>query len=79
MLKISNSKSPAERVNAIIEFLKSCGNSKPRTVLTLSNSINSLFTKKLEAEELAGLLEELIKRKVLVKNGNKVSYHIPTV
>lgn len=77
LLKISNSKSPAERVDAIVEFLKSRGNSKPRTVLTLSNSINSLFMQKLEAEELAGLLDELIKRKVLVKNDNKVSYHIP--
>lgn len=79
LLKISDSKSPAERVDAIVEFLKSRGNSKPRTITTLSNSINSLFMKKLEAEELAGLLEELIKRKVVVKNGNKVSYHIPTV
>lgn len=79
LLKISNSKSPTERVDAIVEFLQSRGNSKPRTITTLSNSINSLFMKKLEAEELAGLVEELIKRKVVVKNGNKVSYHIPTV
>ncbi len=79
LLKISNSKSPIERVDAIVEFLQSRGNSKPRTITTLSNSINSLFMKKLEAEELAGLVEELIKRKVVVKNGNKVSYHIPTV
>lgn len=79
LLKISNSKSPVERVDAIVEFLQSRGNAKPRTIITLSNSINSLFMKKLEAEELAGLVEELIKRKVVVKNGNKVSYHIPTV
>lgn len=79
LLKISDSKSPAERVDAIVEFLKSRGNSKPRTITTLSNSINSLFMKKLEAEEFSGLLEELIKRKVVVKNGNKVSYHIPSL
>lgn len=79
LLKISNSKSPSERVDAIIEFLTSRGNSKPRTVTTLSNSINSLFMKKLETEELTGLVEELIKRKVVVKNGNKVTYHIPTI
>ena len=79
LLKISNSKSPTERVDAIVEFLKSRGNSKPRTITTLSNSINSLFMKKLETEELAGLVEELIKRKVVVKNGNKVSYHIQNI
>jgi hypothetical protein len=78
LLKISNSKSPVERVDAIVEFLKSRGNSKPRTITTLSNSINSLFMKKLETEELAGLVEELVKRKTVVRNGNKVSYHIPT-
>jgi hypothetical protein len=77
LLKISNSKSPIERVDAIVEFLQSRGNAKPRTIITLSNSINSLFMKKLETEELASLVEELIKRKVVVKNGNKVSYHIP--
>lgn len=79
LLKISNSKSPTERVDAIVEFLQSRGNSKPRTITTLSNSINSLFMKKLETEELTGLVDELIKRKVVVRNGNKVSYHIPTV
>lgn len=79
LLKISDSKSLEERVDAIVEFLKSRGTSKPRTITTLSNSINSLFMKKLEAEALAALLEELIKRKVVLKNGNKVSYHIPTV
>ena len=33
--------------------------------------------KKLEEEELSNLVEELSKRKVVVKNGNKVTYHIP--
>lgn len=79
LLKISNSKSTSERLDAIVEFLQSRGNMKPRTMTTLSNSINSLFMKRLEAEELAGLVEELVKRNVVVKNGNKVSYHIPAV
>lgn len=79
LLKISNSKSSVERVDAIVEFLKSRGNSKPRTITTLSNSINSLFMQKLEVEELANLVDELIKRKVVIKNGNKVSYQIQTL
>jgi len=79
LLKISNSKSPSERVDSIIEFLQLRGNMRPRTLKTLSNSINNIFMKKLEVEELAGLVEELVKRKVVVKNGNKVSYHIPTI
>lgn len=77
LLKISNSKSIGERLDAIVEYLKSRGNAKPRTVITLSNSINSLFQQKVSETELANLVEELVKRKVVVKNGKKVSYHIP--
>ena len=79
LLKISNSKSIGERLDAIVDHLKSRGNAKPRTVVTLSNSINSLFQQKVSEVELANLVEELVKRKVVVKNGNKVSYHIPEI
>ena len=77
LLNISNSKSTSERLDAIVEFLKSRGSAKPRTVKTLSNSINSLFMKKLEQEELSNLVDELSKREVVILNGNKVTYHIP--
>ena len=77
LLKISNSKTKPERVEAIVGFLKARGPAKPRTVKTLSNSINSLFLKKLEEEELIGLIEELAKRKCILLNGTKVSYSLP--
>lgn len=77
LLKISNSKSQPERVEAIIEFLKGRGSAKPRTVKTLSNSINSLFMKRLEEKNLVGLVDELVKRKVVLTNGTKVSYQLP--
>ncbi|MDH5358150.1 MAG: PIN domain-containing protein [Gammaproteobacteria bacterium] len=77
LLKISNAESLPERVNSIIEFLKSRGNAKPRTIKTLSNSINSLFMRKLGDEELAEIVEELIKRKVVIVSGTKVSYDLP--
>jgi hypothetical protein len=76
LLKISGEKSKSERVNAIVEFLKVRGAAKPRTEKTLSNSINSLFSKTLEEKELSALVAELIKRKVVIKNGTKVSYHL---
>ncbi len=77
LLKISNSESLTERVDSIIEFLKSRGSAKPRAVKTLSNSINSLFMKKLGDSELAEIVDELIKRKVVIVNGTKVSYDLP--
>jgi hypothetical protein len=79
LLKPSYTKSIGERLNAIVDHLKSRGNAKPRTVVTLSNSINSLFQQKIGEVELANLVEELVKRKVVVKNGNKVSYDIPEI
>ena len=76
LLKIANSKSKPERVDAIVEFLKARGNAKPRTLKTLSNSINSLFARTLEEAELSGLVKELINRKVVVQNGTKVTYKL---
>jgi hypothetical protein len=77
LLKISNTKSKSERVDAVVEFLKSRGTAKPRKVKTLSNSIASLFTNKLENGELDALLKELIKRKVVIVDDTKVSYRLP--
>lgn len=78
LLKISNSEALPERVNSIIEFLKSRGNAKPRAIKTLFNSINSLFMKKLGDDELAKIVDELIKRNVVIVNGTKVSYDLPS-
>lgn len=76
LLKISNSKSSSERLDAIIDFLKSRGNAKPRTVTTLSNSINSLFMRKLDEDELSNLVEQLFQRKFAIRDGNKVTYQV---
>ncbi len=76
LLRISNANSRTERVDAIIKFLKARGNAKPRTVKTLSNSINTLFARKLEENELIGLVNELVRRKVVVENGTKVTYQL---
>ena len=77
ILKISNSKSKTERVEAIVEFLKSRGTAKPRRVSTLTNSISSLFMKKLEHGELIGLVDELVRQKVVIVDDTKVSYNLP--
>lgn len=77
LLKISNSKSMVERIDAIVEFLKARGESRPRAVKTLSSSINSLFMKKLEEDELAKIMDELIRQKIVITNGSKVSYQLP--
>lgn len=77
LLKVSNSRTLAEKVESVIVFLRGRGTAKPRKVSTLENSINTLFMKKLESEELKALTDELVRRKIVVKNGTSVSYDIP--
>lgn len=77
LLKNLNISSKSEQIDTIIEFLRSRGEARPRTVKTLSNSIDSLFMKCLEDIELEGLLKELISTNIVVKNGAKVTYNLP--
>lgn len=77
LLKIASSTTKIEKVNEIIDFLTVRGSAKPRTVQTLSNSINMLFMKKLEESELSELVEELIKQKIVIQGNNKISYKLP--
>ena len=50
---------------------------KPRTLKTLSSTIQSLFQKQLAEPELAELLGELQRRGLATVTENKVSYALP--
>ena len=67
-----------ERLQKIVESLTAQGSKKPRTLKTLSNSINALFSKSLVEDELNALTEELVKRGVVIVSSNKtnVSYRL---
>ena len=77
-LKFSNALSVGERADAIVKYLISRGNAKPRTATSLVNTIISLFSKKLNEQELNSVLNELLKRKVVIKSGAKVTYNLVT-
>ncbi len=77
LLRISDSKASPERIEAIIKFLRASGSAKPRAVKTLSNSINALFQKKLEEDELTKIIDALVRQDIVVLNGSKVSYQLP--
>lgn len=70
-------KTTTDRVAATIEFLIASGAAKPRTVKTLSNFINARFKKELGDIELQKLIEDLVLRKVVIADGDKVSYQLP--
>lgn len=77
-LRMSSATSNDEKIAAIVKNLAGRGQARPRKLKTLTNTINSLFTKTLEEKELISLIEDLKKRKYIVvsKEGN-VSYKLP--
>lgn len=77
ILRISSSTSDDEKIAAIVKNLISRGQSKPRKVKTLSNTINTLFTKKLEDTELQQLIAKLQEKKYIFVTDGNVRYRLP--
>lgn len=77
ILRVPSTTSSDEKIAAIVKNLGGRGQSRPRKVRTLENTINTLFTKKLDKTELAALIKELQKRKLIVVNQGNVSYKLP--
>ena len=74
--------SQADRIVAIQErlrLLQQRGASKPRTLTTLSSTINSIFQKKLTEEELAAILKGLRTRGYITVDENKITYALPEI
>ncbi len=78
IIKAANSKTPAEKQAVIVANLQQRGAARPRTVKTLSSTINSLFQKSLPEEELDLLLSSLEAQGIISIAGAKVSYELPT-
>ena len=77
VLRMSNATSKNEKIAAIVKNLSGRGQSRPRKVKTLSNTINSLFTEKLPESELLSLIDQLKKLQYIVVNQSNVSYKLP--
>ena len=73
-LSSANKKPADEQITAIVKNLSARGNSRPRKVKTLKNSINSLFDNKLAPEKIDGLVEDLQDRKYIVIKQENVTY-----
>lgn len=77
IVKAADSKSPDEKLSLILMNLQQRGAGRPRTVKSLSNTINSLFQGQLSEQELLSLLGELQKRSVVTIHDTRVSYAFP--
>lgn len=78
LLKAANSKNLPDRVNVVVGNLRQRGASRPRTLKTLTSTIQSLFQKQLSEMELTELLDALKRDGIVVVTDTKVSYSIPT-
>jgi hypothetical protein len=77
ILKLESAHTPSDRVAAIIEDLKHRGASKPRTLKTLSSTINAIFSKALTEAEVSHIVSELEKKGIVQLNQTKVAYMLP--
>ena len=76
-LKLSNLTSSEDRLTEVIKNLTARGQSRPRKIKTLTNTINSMFMKKLSGPELASLIEQLQSRDLILVENEAVSYRPP--
>lgn len=77
ILRMSMATSSDEKISAIVKNLAGRGQSRPRKVQTLANTINTLFTKKLEENELMRFVKALQQKGYIVINNGNVSYKLP--
>ena len=76
-LRIPGKTETSEMIDLIVRNLIGRGHSRPRKVRTLQNTIDNLVSDKLNEDDLAELIGELEKRKLIaIKNGN-VRYTLP--
>jgi PIN domain len=74
IIKSSTAVTVQEKIAIVTSKLQQLNSNKPRTVRTLSSTINSLFQKSLSPEELLKLIQELEKQKMIELSDNKVRY-----
>lgn len=74
IIKSSTANTTQERIAIVLTKLSQLVSGKPRTVRTLTSTINALFQKLLSAEDLAKLIQELVKQKIIEINDTKVRY-----
>lgn len=77
LLRTLTASSVPQQTDAVIENLRGRGNSRPRTLKTLTTTVAALFGKKLEEADVAKVLKELQKRSVISVDGTRVSYTLP--
>ena len=77
IIRVSHASTVADKIAVIIDDLQKRTTGKPRSVKTLSSTINSLFQKQLSEEQVASLLHDLQRRGIIIIDNMKISYTLP--
>ncbi len=77
LLRVSTVKTIQEKIDAIVENFCVRGSGLPRKEKTLANTINVIFQKSLNEDELRLLIQELNKQGHISLENGKISYHLP--
>jgi hypothetical protein len=76
---VSHTMASKEQLALVLADLQKRGTARPRTVKTLSRTINALFKKQLSESKIVSLVDQLQATGVISVSGTKVSYiHAPT-
>lgn len=78
LLRTLTACSLGQQCDAVVENMRGRGNSRPRTVKTLTSTVSALFGKKLDESAIERLLAELQRRGMVTVDGTRVSYSLPS-
>jgi len=75
LIKTATAKSPEERLREFVAKLQLPKATKPRTVKTLSSSINALFQKQLSEKDVADIIAAMEAKKFITVADGKITYN----
>lgn len=75
LLRIASTTNIDEKIDAVVKNLAGRGSSRPRKVKTLSNTINTLLSEKLNEKDMKSFIAKLKDKKYINIDGDKVSYN----
>lgn len=76
LLRVSNSKTLPEKVEAVMRNLRTRGAGRPRKVKTLKNTINAVFSKSLKESDLTEIVRVLEREGHITIEKENVSYQV---
>jgi hypothetical protein len=77
LIRISNTTSVEDKIDAIVKNLAARGPSRPRKIATLANTINAMFMKTLAEADVNAIIAQMQKQGLVGIADQKVSYHPP--